>query len=162
MAAQYQKTTFQNIFDSILTATGFNVSDAYKVIRGKGVNISYAALNKYTKFTRVPSFTTAKSILSAFNFTIKDSDLADVLQYSRTQLKHYGFNGTQYYQPQLRLNPERFGNFTPAQFSELLDMRIRNGGYNSLNDYISSLIEQDLALNHYISAQTEEGEHHDN
>lgn len=162
MAVQYRDTTFQNIFDSILTATGFNVSDAYKVIRGKGVNISYAALTKYTKFTRVPSFTTAKSILSAFNFTIQDADLADVLQYSRAQLKRYGFSGTQYYQPQLRLNPARFGEFTSAQFSDLLDIRVRNGGYSSLNDYISSLIEQDLAANHYISAKAEEGEHHEN
>ena len=77
-------------------------------------------------------------------------------------MKRYGFSGTQYYQPQLRLNPARFGEFTSAQFSDLLDIRVRNGGYSSLNDYISSLIEQDLAANHYISAKAEEGEHHDN
>ena len=56
-------------------------------LANKNVNVSMRAMQKYRKGERIPSFLIAKEILKIANVDISDSDLSEILENSRNELK---------------------------------------------------------------------------
>lgn len=129
-------------------------------LANKNVNVSMRAMQKYRKGERVPSFLIAKEILKIANVDISDSDLSEILENSRNELKeekpetqNVGFDRKEV---EKKANNKRKIVVNLDELNLDVDMELKNqilddrvvqlyGDESEINKYVQALIEKDLA-----------------
>ena len=117
-------------------------------------------MQKYRKGERIPSFLIAKEILKIANVDISDSDLSEILENSRNELKeekpetqNVGFDRKEV---EKKANNKRKIVVNLDELNLDVDMELKNqilddrvvqlyGDESEINKYVQALIEKDLA-----------------
>lgn len=150
-------TTFSNILNQIIEETDVSGKELCARIN-KSLNdsnstmmISYPAFASYRNFRAVPSMDRASAILKSVNYDITNADLAEILEYSKRELKKVN-DERKDIQQGLRIKPENFSSTcTVPQLELALMQRIKElyGASGSMNQYVNDLIKKDLQESGY-------------
>lgn len=148
------ETTFSTLFTQLLNASEMNVSQLYRELKKNNINISYQALAAYKAFDTVPKFEKAAEILNYFDYNKSDSELTEILNYSRSELKNYKAQERKDIRQGIRLTPSSFAeDITADELDVMIQKRINElseNGDHSFNSYVSSLIKKDLQEQGYL------------
>ena len=142
--------TFSTILTQIAQEEKMNMQQMLSFLQNKGVETTYTSLTSYRSFRSIPSYDIAKSILEAFNYDI--SELPDILENSRTELKNYKEDTGKKFVRTIRIKPEELNVDTADEITIVLEQRAREENYN-VNQYIINLIKNDLILSKYIKGE---------
>ena len=140
----------------LLESSNYSVRDLHQKLAEAGSSISYPALAAYKNYYSVPPFDRARTILNVFEYDIPDTALAEVLQYSREELKSLREDNYEVIQQGLRIQAYQFGgSLNAVQIRDLIDERIAelfddNGNFNS---YVLYLIKNDLIESGYLTPE---------
>ena len=152
--------TFSGLIRQLLESSNMTARQLFRILQDRNTDISYPAIGSYKNYDSVPSFDRARAILDALEYEISDEDLADILQYSRDELKTIR-QDEQTIQQGVRLSPKFFSdNINAAELRTMIDSRIEeittvNGNFNS---YISWLIKNDLTSAGYLFPEEDNNE----
>lgn len=150
-------TTFSNILNQIVEETNVSGKKLCTSINktlsenNSTMQISYPCFASYRNFRAVPSMDRAAAILKCVNYEISNSDLAEILEYSKRELKKVN-DDRKDIQQGLRIKPENFSETCSVTQLELaLMQRVKElyGSSGSLNQYVNDLIKQDLQRSGY-------------
>ena len=145
--------TFSSLFTQLLVSSDESVRDLYRSLLNDGYEISYPSLVSYKNFNALPTFDRARNILNHYNYPLSDSELAEMLDYSRQELKEYRMDNSKIYQRGIRLSPSFFDDELSVQGLERLIERRAievDPASGNINQYISKLIKEDLIKSAYL------------
>ena len=81
--------TFSELFSDLISLSGYKTTRRVaEVLREKGIDwIDFRRVSTYKNGDRVPTFRKASTILKALDYEIQDSELDDLLEYSKKASK---------------------------------------------------------------------------
>lgn len=144
------QVTFSTLLSQLAGAYGYNVRRLHQHLLDSGIDISYATIASYHAFRTVPTFETAKSILNAFNYSISDEELTNILSLSRSEISEYKEDTRKTIMRSIKINPALIqADLSVDDLNTILSNRAEDLNH-SLNGYIVELIKRDLVLSGYI------------
>ena len=150
--------TYSMLLQQILDAVNMNDKSANSFLNENGLAISYPAFWSYRSFRSVPSFERAKAILKGFNYPIEDSDLEEILEYSRVELKNNILETKKYISKGVRLSPRQIApSLSADELENVIMERARKviGPDATINNYLNTLVKRDLIESGYIEEESE-------
>lgn len=149
-------TTFSALLSQLLSSSGISTRDLYRQMKIQGSLISYQALASYKAFDSVPRFERASEILRFFNYDVSESQLQQILDFSRHQIKALKSEERKYVQKGIRLSPSYFSaDMNADELEVILSKRMLEIGTDNINSYIAKLVRTDLVRSGYIADKQE-------
>ena len=139
--------TFSTLLTQIAKEENMNMQQMCSYLQNKDIYATYSSLTSYRSFRSIPSYEAAKSILEAFNYNI--DGLAEILEYSKNELKNYKTETSNKFIRSIRIKPEELSMDNPNEINIILEQRSKELNIN-VNQYIINLIKEDLILSNYI------------
>jgi len=161
--------TFGRIIQQILEEQNLNLTELFKELYDLGMNITYASLYSYYTGSVIPSFQTAKKILSLEKYNINDQELEEILAYSKKIFNQEKANENELLRLHIKIKPENISKkyeHDSKTLKSIIEMRADEitgnddlitqytaSGKRKLSSYIAYLIKKDLEDNGYLKGE---------
>lgn len=163
---QKMEITFGRIIQQILEEQNLNLMELYKELYDLGMKITYASLYSYFTGTVIPSYQTAKKILTLEKYNISDQELEEILAYSRRIFNQEKEDENELLRLHIKIKPESISKkyeHDSKTLKSIIEMRADEitgnddlitqytaSGKRKLSSYIAYLIKKDFEENGYL------------